>query len=62
MHIKIDNNLVAVDNYKQISNINNDLIVLEEVRISGNNLKIKYLDKNRIIIVGVIKQIIFGDD
>ena len=47
---KIEKNLIAVDNYKQICNINNDLIVLEEVKIVGENLKIKYLDKNRIII------------
>jgi hypothetical protein len=62
MQIKIEKNLIAVDNYKQICNINNDLIVLEEVKIVGENLKIKYLDKNRIIIVGVVKKITFGDD
>ena len=62
MHIKIDNNLIVVDNYKQICNINNDLIVLEELKVKGNDLKIKYLDKSRIVIVGVIKHIDFGDD
>lgn len=62
MHIKIDDNLIAIDNYKQICNINSDLIVLEQMKINGNNLKIKYLDKNRIVIVGVIKSIYFGDE
>ena len=48
LQVKIEKNLIAVDNYKQICNINSDLIVLEELKIKGSNLKIKYLDKNRI--------------
>ena len=62
MQVKLDKNILTVDNYKQICNVNNDLIVLEEMKIIGDTLKIKYLDKNRIVIVGVIKKLLFGDD
>ena len=62
MHLKLDDNIIVVDNYKQICNINNDLIVLEEVKITGENMKIKYLDKNRIVIVGKIFTIRLDDD
>ena len=62
MQVKLDKNILTVDNYKQICNVNNDLIVLEEIKIIGDTLKIKYLDKNRIVIVGIIKKLLFGDD
>jgi hypothetical protein len=62
MLIKIENNLASIDNYKQICSVASDLIVLEEIKVKGNNLKIKFLDKNRIVIVGVIKSISIGDD
>jgi hypothetical protein len=60
--IKIENNLASIDNYKQICSVADDLIVLEEIKIRGKNLKIKFLDKNRIVIVGIIKSIYIGDD
>ena len=62
MLIKIENNLASIDNYKQICSVASDLIVLEAIKVKGNNLKIKFLDKNRIVIVGVIKSISIGDD
>lgn len=62
MLMKVENNLASIDNYKQICSVADDLIVLEEIKIRGNNLKIKYLDKNRIVIVGIIKSINIGDD
>lgn len=62
MMMKIENNFAAIDNYKQICSVTSDLIVLKEVKIIGSNLKIKFLDKNRIVIVGTIKTINIGDE
>lgn len=62
MLVKFDKNVVTVDNYKQIYSVKNDLIKLINVNIYGLNMKIKYLDKDRIIIVGDINKITFGDE
>ncbi|MBE6137770.1 MAG: hypothetical protein E7176_05185 [Erysipelotrichaceae bacterium] len=52
---------MAVDNYKQIIDIKDDLIRLENLSIKGNSLKIKYLDKYRLVVEGLIKDIAIGE-
>jgi len=52
VELEIKNNLIRVDNYKQILDIASDLIILENVKISGNSLRIVSMDKHSIIISG----------
>lgn len=59
MELEIKNNLIRVDNYKQILDIASDLIILENVKISGNSLRIVSMDKHSIIISGNILNISF---
>lgn len=61
MQLTINNNLLSIDNYEQIIEINNDLIRLKMISIKGYNLKIKYLDKFRIVISGEVKEIKLGE-
>ena len=62
MKIALDNNLLSVDNYNQIIEIESDLISLDTVIISGKDMKILYLDKFRIIISGVFENIKIGEN
>jgi len=59
VELEIKNNLIRVDNYKQILDIASDLIILENVKISGNSLRIVSMDKHSIIISGNILNISF---
>lgn len=61
MQLTINNNLLSIDNYEQIIEINNDLIRLKMISIKGYNIKIKYLDKFRIVISGEVKEIKLGE-
>lgn len=54
-------NILSVNNYRQIKQIERDLIVLEHLTISGENLEVLKLSKDLIIIRGVIKTIELGD-
>lgn len=62
MQLVLENNLMSIDNYKQIMELTNDLIQVEGVRIKGQNLKVKYLDKRSIVIQGTFKVIQLGDN
>lgn len=62
MEIYYKNNFIQIDNYGQINNINNDLIILNNLIIKGNNLSIIYLDKDRIKIKGIINMAYKGDN
>lgn len=62
MRISLENNLLSIDNYKQIINLTNDLIQLEEVIVQGCKLNVLYLDSYQIIIQGTFKQIQLGDN
>ncbi len=53
MQLEINNNLLRVDNYKQILDINNDLIILKNIKIKGINLKVIDLNQTSIIIKGI---------
>ncbi|MBQ9124329.1 MAG: hypothetical protein IJY14_01440 [Acholeplasmatales bacterium] len=61
MKIEINNNLISVDNYKQIKQIENDLIVLQNVKIIGKSLNIKHLDQHLIVVEGIINNITLGE-
>lgn len=54
-------NILSVNNYRQIKQIERDLIVLEHLTISGESLEVLKLSKDLIIIRGVIKTIELGD-
>lgn len=61
MQLTINNNLLSIDNYEQIIEIDNDLIRLKMISIKGYNMKIKYLDKFRIVVSGEVKEIKLGE-
>lgn len=61
LKINIENNLLSIDNYNQIIDINNDLILLDKIEIIGSNLSVKFLDKYRIVVSGCFKNIKLGD-
>lgn len=61
MYFSYENNLLGIDNYKQIIEIKNDLIKLDYLSIKGKDLKVRYLDKYKIIIAGVITDLHIGD-
>lgn len=61
MKIEINNNLISIDNYKQIKHIENDLIVLQNVKIIGKSLNIKHLDQYLIVVEGIINNITLGE-
>ena len=61
MQFEYYKNILAVNNYRQIKQIDSDLIVLENLSIQGSNLRVLKLDKECIIIKGVIVNIKMGD-
>lgn len=61
MRISIEKNLLSIDNYNQIIDIKNDLIVAENIIIYGSDLRVIFLDKYRIVIKGLFKKIKLGD-
>ena len=61
LKISIENKIVAVDNYEQIIEISDALIKLKKLIIKGNNLKIKYLDKYRVVLQGEVNEIKLGE-
>ena len=61
MQFEFYKNILAVNNYRQIKQIERDLIVLEHLTIRGENLEVLKLSKDLIIIRGVIKTIELGD-
>lgn len=61
MKLYLEKNMLSIDNYNQIIDVRNDLIEMENVTISGDDLKIIYVDKYKVVINGVIKKIKLGD-
>ena len=62
MRLSLENNLLSIDNYKQIISLSSDLIQVEEVIIQGCNLNVLFLDAYQIVIKGTFKQIQLGDN
>ncbi len=61
MQFEFYKNVLAINNYRQIKQINHDLIELENLRITGKDLKVLRLDKDTIIVEGVIVKLEMGD-
>lgn len=61
MQFEFYKNILSVNNYRQIKQIERDLIVLEHLTILGENLEVLKLSKDLIIIRGVIHTIQLGD-
>ena len=57
MEFEYYKNILAVSNYRQILQINHDLIALDKITIHGDTLKVLRLDKDKIVIHGVITKI-----
>ncbi|MDE6584889.1 MAG: YabP/YqfC family sporulation protein [Anaeroplasmataceae bacterium] len=53
--------MLSVSNYRQIQQIDSDLIALEKLNIYGKNMRVLKLDKDCIVIQGVINKIEMGD-
>lgn len=61
MQFEFYKNIIAINNYRQIKQMERDLIVLDQITISGQELEVLRLSKDSIIIRGVIKTIKLGD-
>lgn len=61
MQFEYYKNILSISNYRQIQHIDSDLISLEKINIHGKDLKVLKLDKDCIIVKGVISKIEMGD-
>ncbi len=61
MQFEFYKNILSINNYRQIKQMERDLIVLDQITISGQELEVLRLSKDSIIIRGVIKTIKLGD-
>lgn len=57
--IIIENSYILISNYDIIEKIELSLIIIDFIRINGNNLKIIEIDDGRVKINGEIKKIEF---
>lgn len=61
MQFEYYKNILSISNYRQIQQIDSDLIALEKLNIYGKNMRVLKLDKDCIVIQGVISKIEMGD-
>lgn len=61
MQFEYYKNILSVSNYRQIQQLDSDLIALERLTIHGHNLEVLRLDKDSIVIKGVITKVEIGD-
>ena len=57
MSFEFYNNYLKVSNYRQLKLLNNDLIEIDNLTITGYNLNVKKMDKEQILINGRILNI-----
>lgn len=62
MEFEYQKKILLVDNYKQIKQLSNDLIELENISIYGTKLVVLRLDSKQIILRGNIEKIILKDE
>lgn len=62
MQFEYYKNILSISNYRQIQQMDSDLIALENIRIEGHDLKVLRLDKDSILIQGVIIKIEMKED
>lgn len=60
MQFEYYKNILAISNYRQIIQVDSDLIKLENISIYGNALRIIKLSKDEVIIKGSIAEIKIG--
>ncbi len=53
----IDNRKISIENYSNIYTVSTDLISIDYYNIKGNNLSIVLLERNLIVIEGLIDSI-----
>ena len=54
------NNYLKVTNYRQLKQLNNDLIEVDNLLITGTDLKILRIDKEVIVVKGIILNLKLG--
>ena len=54
------NNNLKVTNYRQLKQLNNDLIEVDNLLITGTDLKILRIDKEVIVVKGIILNLKLG--
>ena len=60
MFFEFYNNYIKVTNYRQLKQLNNDLIEVDNLLITGSNLNIIKIDKEVIVIKGIINNLKLG--
>ena len=60
MFFEFYNNYLKVSNYRQLKQLKNDLIEIDNLLITGNNLNILKIDKEEIVIKGIILNLKLG--
>lgn len=60
MFFEFYNNYLKVTNYRQLKQLQNDLIEVDNLLITGNNLNILKIDKEEIVIKGIILNLKLG--
>ena len=60
MFFEFYNNYLKVTNYRQLKQLKNDLIEIDNLLITGNNLNILKIDKEEIVIKGIILNLKLG--
>ena len=56
------NTKIVIENYNKIIDLNDNIVIIDNYKINGSNLKIPNIDEFYIIITGVIKSIDIVDD
>lgn len=57
-----NNTKIVIENYNKIIDLNDSIIIIDNYKIKGMNLKIPNIDDYYIIITGSIKSITIEDD
>ena len=60
MFFEFYNNYIKVTNYRQLKQLKNDLIEVDNLLITGSNLNILKIDKEVIVIKGIINNLKLG--
>lgn len=60
MFFEFYNNYLKVTNYRQLKQLKNDLIEVDNLLITGSNLNILKIDKEVIVIKGIINNLKLG--
>ena len=57
MSFEFYNNYLKVSNYRQLKHLNNDLIEIDNLTVTGYNLNVNKMDREQILINGRILNI-----